>query len=200
MLKQGRPLLIYLHGFNSSPASHKARYLEEYLASRGRVDHYLVPALDYRPAQAIESLEKIIKQRQNDCNITLIGSSLGGYYATFLTEKFGVSSVLINPAVAPYRMFAENLGRHENFYTGESYEITPNEVQQLREIETQGLRNPALYRVLLQTGDETLDYREAASKYEACSQDIQRGGSHGFDDFDTVVPEILAFAGLTNNA
>ncbi len=196
MLKPAVPFIIYIHGFNSSPASHKAQYLAAYLKAKGWTDNYLAPVIDYQPQRAIESLVKIIEKRQDEFNITLIGSSLGGYYATFLTEKLGINSVLINPAVAPYRMLANSLGMHENYHTGERYQITRAEVDQLQILETGGLICPERYQVFLQTGDETLDYREAAQKYALCRQKIEQGGSHGYDNFDTVVPEILAFSGI----
>lgn len=193
---RGATLVIYIHGFKSSPLSFKAQYLVRVLASINRSDSLRVPALDYRPKEAIGLLVGLIEQYREDHKITLIGSSLGGYYATFLTEKYGIASVLINPAVAPYRMMAENLGWQQNFHTAERYELTQREVEQLRRLETEQLVYPELYRVYLQTGDETLDYREAAKKYRSCNPVIETGGSHGFDDFEKVVPEILQFAGI----
>lgn len=196
------PYLIYLHGFNSSPASFKAQYLDRFLTQHGWQGNYSIPKLDYRPAKAIAQLEEMIKSRWLNYNITLIGSSLGGYYATYLTEHYGltegygINSVLINPAVSPYRMMADNLGTQVNYYTDEAYIITDREVEQLRQLEVSELADPHRYLVLLQTADETLDYREAASKYRQCNLTIQEGGSHGFDQFDRVVPDIMAFSGL----
>ncbi|MCF7981060.1 MAG: esterase [Pseudomonadales bacterium] len=193
------PYLIYIHGFNSSPDSYKAEYLRRYLAQMGWQDNYLVPALDYRPIEAMIQLTQFVEQRLPNFNITLIGSSLGGYYATFLTERYGVNSVLINPAVAPYRMMQENMGVHHNYHTEMAYEITPLEVEQLRQLETFQLKQANKYLVLLQTGDNTLDYREAEIKYAAAKLVVQDGGSHGFENFDRVVPEILHFAGMEDN-
>lgn len=208
------PYLVYLHGFNSSPASFKAQYLDDFLTRQGWQEYYSIPKLDYRPAKAIAQLREIIESRLTNYRITLIGSSLGGYYATYLTEHYGlmegngltercglteryeVNSVLINPAVSPYRMMAANLGRHANYYTDEEYMITQDEVEQLRQLEVRELSHPERYLVLLQTADETLDYRDAARKYQQCQLTIQEGGSHGFDQFDRVVPAIMAFSGL----
>lgn len=194
------PYLIYLHGFKSSPASYKAQYLQGLLERHDWADHFSAPLLDYRPRRAMEQLQQQVEQRLRKFNITLIGSSLGGYYATFLVEKYGVSAVLINPAVAPYRMMAENLGMHQNYHTQQPFEITRNEVEQLRQLEVPGPLRTDNYLVMLQTGDETLDYREAAAKYADCSPLISSGGSHGFDHFDRVVPDILAFAGIEFNS
>lgn len=200
MLPDLPPYLIYLHGFKSSPASYKAQYLKGLLERQGRADLFSAPLLDYRPRQAIEQLQQQVEQRLRKFNITLIGSSLGGYYATFLVEKYGVNAVLINPAVAPYRMMAENLGMHHNYHTRQPFEITRKEVDQLRQLEVTGPLRSGNYLVMLQTGDETLDYREAAAKYADCNPLISTGGSHGFDHFDSVVPDILAFAGIEFNS
>lgn len=199
MLQTLPPFIIYIHGFKSSPASFKARYLTEFLDKHGLSANYFVPELSHSPAQAITLLQKELENRLANFNITLIGSSLGGYYATFLTERYGVNSVLINPAVAPYRMLADNLGIHHNYHTQRQFEITRHEVDQLERLEIDAIRQPEKYMVLLQTGDEALDYSEAAEKYAACNPVIEQGGSHGFDNFERVVPKILAFAGMGIN-
>lgn len=193
-----QPCLIYVHGFNSSPASYKARCLGDYLRQQGMADHYLVPELDHRPAKALAGLRQIIAARRQAADITLIGSSLGGYYATTLAEQYGLRAVLINPAVYPYRRLKDYLGINRNFYTQAEYEMKPEHMQQLLDMEVQQITQPQRYRVLLQTADETLDYREAAEKFRAAEPLIEQGGSHGFDDFDKEIPGILQFAGLSN--
>lgn len=192
-------LLIYLHGFNSSPSSYKARFLADYLAQHGCEKQYLVPALDYCPAAALAQVQKIIETHQANADITLIGSSLGGYYATSLAEQYGLRAVLINPAVYPYRLLKHYLGMNQNYHTGAQYEMKPEYMQQLLDMEVQKLREPQSYLVLLQTADETLDYRHAVEKYSNTQLVIEQGGSHGYDDFDKVVPRILQFAGLVTD-
>jgi predicted esterase YcpF (UPF0227 family) len=189
-------LLIYLHGFNSSPSSFKARYLAEYLAHRGCEKQYLTPELDSCPATALAQVKQIIETHQSSTEITLIGSSLGGYYATSLAEQYGLRAVLINPAVYPYRLLNRYLGVNRNYHTGVEYEMKPEYMQQLLSMEAKQLREPQRYLVLLQTADETLDYRHAAEKYSDTQLVIKTGGSHGYDDFDKVVPQILQFAGF----
>jgi len=193
------PLIIYLHGFNSSPSSFKARYLADYLARRGCEKQYLVPELDCCPAAALAQVRKIIETHQPNTDITLIGSSLGGYYATSLAEQYGLRAVLINPAIYPYRLLKHYLGVNHNYHTGAEYEMKPEYMQQLLDMEVKQLRYPPSYLVLLQTADETLDYRHAAEKYSNTQLVIEQGGSHGYDDFDKVVPRILQFAGLVAN-
>jgi uncharacterized protein len=191
-----RALLIYLHGFNSSPSSFKARYLGDYLDQRGCADQYLVPELDVCPAVAVAQLQKIIATQQSNIDITLIGSSLGGYYATSLAEQFKLRAVLINPAVYPYRLLKHYLGINRNYHTGAEYEMRPEYMQQLLDMEAKNISQPQRYLVLLQTADETLDYRDAAEKYSDAQLVIEQGGSHGYDEFEKVVPLILQFAGL----
>jgi len=190
-------LLIYLHGFNSSPSSFKARYLGDYLRQRGCEDQYLVPELDHCPTTALAQVQRIIETHQCNADITLIGSSLGGYYATSLVEQYGLRAVLVNPAVYPYRLLKHYLGINRNYHTGAEYEMKPEYMQQLLDMEVKQLSQPQRYLVLLQTADETLDYRDAAEKYSDTQLVIEQGGSHGYDDFDKVVPQILQFSGLS---
>ncbi len=195
------PLLIYLHGFNSSPASHKAQVLRNYFSARDQLQHYEVPELDPVPERAMQDLVRLLDARVNDArvnkaNITLLGSSLGGYYASFLVERFGVRVVLVNPAVNPASTLASCVGYNENYYTREKYEFTQEHLRQLAHYEIAGIAYPEGYLVFLQTGDDTLDYREAADKYRHCDLHIEAGGSHGYSGFERIIPRILAFAGI----
>lgn len=191
-----RPLIIYLHGFNSSPLSFKARYLQSYLDKRGLADCYFVPALHHSPKRARAQAEALILAHQAEADITLIGSSLGGYYATSLAEQYGLRAVLINPAVYPYRLLTDYLGINHNYHTGASHEMKPEHIDELLAMEAPQLVEPQSYLVLLQTADETLDYREAATKYGDTQLVIEQGGSHAFDGFDQRVAQILEFAGF----
>lgn len=190
-----RKRVIYLHGFNSSPASHKARLFAAYCHAQGLHD-VLVPALPYDPARALQSLEDCI-QDSGDRVALLVGSSLGGYYATYLAERHGLKAALINPAVAPCEYLPRKIvGSQRNYYTEEEYEFTLEHVAFLRTLEVKKIRDPARYLLLVQTGDETLDYRLAVQLYAGCQQIVQEGGSHSFDNFAAVLPTILRFAGF----
>lgn len=187
------PVLIYVHGFNSSPQSWKARCLQRALEAQGRGQQLRVPALSHWPAEAIEQLQAEIAAAEGP--VTLIGSSLGGYYSTWLVEQNpALRAVLVNPAVYPYRLLAEWLGQNTNLYTGEAYQLTERHLEQLLALDSPRLRDPSRYLLLVQTGDETLDYREAVEKYAACAQFVQPGGSHGFEHFEALIPAIEAFA------
>lgn len=188
-----QPLFIYIHGFNSSPDSYKARFFVDWMVAAGKADQVMVPTLPHWPAAAIDLLEQLIVANK-DRTITLIGSSLGGYYSTWLAEKYDLRAVLINPAVRPYELLEVMLGEQGNYYSDEKYVLTPEHLQQLLAINCLHLQNPSRYLLLTQTGDETLDYREAVEKFRDSPMLVQQGGSHGFDQFESVIPALLAFA------
>lgn len=187
------PTLIYIHGFNSSPDSLKARELVAACARLGLAERLRVPALHHDPRQAIAQLETEIARAERP---VLVGSSLGGYYATFLAERHGLKALLINPAVRVQRYFAGYLGPQQNFYSGERWELTAAHVDALAALEVSPPRDAQRFRVWLQTGDETLDYRDAAAYYRHCTLEIAAGGDHGYQGFAARIPELLAFAGL----
>ncbi len=187
------PLFIYLHGFNSSPDSIKARQFQSAMTTAGRAEDVLVPALSHWPAEAIAQVEKLIKQYQ-DREITLIGSSLGGYYSLWLGEQYQLRAVLVNPAVRPYELLAEMLGQQKNLYTGEAYTLTELHLKQMLVLDIASIAQPQKYLLLTQTDDETLDYRQAVDKLSDSPMLVQRGGDHGFQQFEAVIPAILAFS------
>jgi predicted esterase YcpF (UPF0227 family) len=187
-------VLIYLHGFRSSPASIKASQLKQHMAARGIGMLYDCPQLPYAPAAAIALVEKRI--RASPTPVTLIGSSLGGYYATWLAEQYGVKAVMINPAVLAAVSLRNYIGRQENMYSGEVFEFTEAHIAELEEIEVAAITKPARYMLLAETGDEVLDYRLAVAKYEGAQQIVYEGGDHSFTRFTDHFDDILRFAGI----
>jgi len=188
------PLFIYVHGFNSSPKSMKAQLFLQYMQDQGRADQILVPELSHWPAQAMKQLQEIVEQHPNRI-IILLGSSLGGYYSTWLTEHYNnVRTVLINPSVRPFELLPQYLGINQNLYSGESYELTEDHLQQLLNIHCKEIKKPEAYLLMVQTADETLDYREAVEKFSESTQFVQQGGCHGFEQFENVIPAIMAFS------
>lgn len=185
--------ILYIHGFNSAPSSKKATQLVEVMARLGLGDQLRVPALHHHPREAIGQLEQAISQLDRPL---LVGSSLGGYYATHLAERHGLKALLVNPAVSPHRMFDGYLGTQKNLYTEETWELTHDHVTALAELEVPTLQDPARYQVWLQTGDETLDYRLAQQYYRACALRIQAGGDHSYQGFAAQLPAMLSFAGI----
>ncbi|HSO05945.1 MAG TPA: YqiA/YcfP family alpha/beta fold hydrolase [Pelomicrobium sp.] len=188
------PAIIYIHGFNSSPASFKARLIRERLEQLGCAGAFRAPALPDRPAGAIATLEEEVAAAGPEA--TLVGSSLGGYYATWLAERHGLRAVLVNPAVEAPRLLEGLLGPQTNLYTGEAYELTPQHLAELRSFETGNITRPERYLLLVTTGDEVLDYRKAMAKYRGCRQIVVPGSDHGFGEFGDYVDDVLAFAGF----
>ena len=188
-------MLIYLHGFNSSPASYKARLLAARMQSLGRAAEFACPALPDRPALAMQMLERDLRGQPAD-RVTLIGSSLGGYYATYLAEQYGTRAVLVNPAITPYAGLRQYLGEQKNLYTGETYQLTRVHLQELRALDVPHPTRLERYYLMATTGDEVLDYREAVRKYAGARQFIVQGSDHGFADFGEHLERVLAFAGI----
>lgn len=185
--------ILYIHGLNSSPASQKASQLSRAMAGLGLEARLRVPALHHHPRQAMAQLEALVAERDRP---VLVGSSLGGYYATFLAERHGLKALLINPAVRPHLLFDGYLGPQKNHYSDETWELTEDHVAALAELEVPPPTDAARYQVWLQTADETLDYRHAERYYRACALRIQTGGDHGFQGFAERLPMLFAFAGI----
>ncbi len=185
--------ILYLHGLNSSPDSLKASQLTRAMARLGWSDRLRVPALHHHPREAIATLDALIAELGRP---VLVGSSLGGYYATHLAERHGLKALLINPAVSPHRLFDGHLGPQTNHYSGETWELTQDHVDALAELEVPAPNDAQRYQVWLQTADETLDYRHAQAYYRGCALRIQAGGDHGFQGFAERLPALLHFAGF----
>lgn len=188
-------MIIYLHGFNSTPASHKARTMAAWMAARGLGERFACPALPDLPDDAVRTIESELA-RHDASSVTFIGSSLGGYYATWLAEKHDTRAVLINPAVYPYVGLEAYLGTQKNLHTGVEYQLTRQHLAQWRALEAPRI-DPERYLVLLETGDEVLDWREAALRYPGARMAIRDGGDHTLQSFPEHLPRILAFARMT---
>lgn len=187
-------MIIYLHGFNSTPQSKKATQLGAFMASRGLGDRFRCPALPHRPSDAIRVIEAASADVEPR-TITWLGSSLGGFYATYLAERNDQRAVLVNPACYPERDLAKYLGPQQNLYSGERYELTEQHLHDLRALTCARLR-PDRYLLLVETGDEVLDYREALARYAGAEQVVVQGGDHTLQSFEAHWPRIFAFAGL----
>lgn len=187
-------MLIYLHGFNSSPGSHKAQLLRRYMQAHGLGDSYRCPALPHLPRQALAVVEAEIAQHPR-ASVTLVGSSLGGFYSTYLSERHDLGALLINPAVYPHEDLRAYLGVQRNLYTQQQYELTEEHLRQWEKLYLPTIR-PQRYLLLAETGDEVLDYRQAVKKYAGARQVIVEGGDHSLVSFPEHIPMILEFAGL----
>ncbi|HZI84195.1 MAG TPA: YqiA/YcfP family alpha/beta fold hydrolase [Casimicrobiaceae bacterium] len=191
--------IAYLHGFNSSPASVKGQLLAraiDALPSDQRPEFYL-PRLSHRPADAVGAVCAWVERAApgHAHALTFVGSSLGGFYATYLAERYGAKAVLINPAIRPDLDLATYVGRQRNLHTGEGYELRAADVAELGRFRVQ-IAHPERYLLLVQSGDEVLDYRAAVRFYAGAWQFVQGGGDHAFRDFATQLPALLRFAGV----
>jgi predicted esterase YcpF (UPF0227 family) len=191
-----RPTIVYLHGFNSSPASVKGRKIAAACARLPLPPRVHLPALHHRPAQAMRDVEDWLAREADDARaLTFIGSSLGGYYATWLAQRCDARAVVINPAVRPEASLAALLGPQQNPYTGERYELTRGHFAELARYRVPRIADPTRFFLLQRSGDELLDWREAVAHYAGSSQYVAGGGDHGWEAIDDEIPAMLRFAG-----
>jgi predicted esterase YcpF (UPF0227 family) len=184
-------MIIYLHGFNSSPTSHKAQALQRYLRSLGLAGSYHCPALPPEGRGAIKLVEALLAAAGEP--VCLVGSSLGGFYATYLAERHGVRAVLLNPAIEPHVGLRAYLGAQQNLYTGERYDLTEPHLEEWRALYCASI-TPERYFLVVETGDEVLDYRHALERYAGAEQLVVPGGDHSLRSFGEHLPRIVAFA------
>ncbi len=195
-MNEARPQLLYLHGFNSSPQSYKAQAMHRVMAGYGLQQRLTLADIPPEPDRAADYLLQLAGSIQAHSPLCLCGSSLGGFYATWLAEQFDCRAVLINPAVRPHRLLKKYLGENVNYHTGERWRFEQRHVDQLERMFVPVICYPQHYLVLLQSGDETLDYRDAEAYYAHCRLRIEAGGSHAFESFDAHIDNILEFLGL----
>jgi len=188
-----RLFILYIHGFNSSPASEKAQQFQSFCQQLGNVD-IAIPELSHDPEQALSQLQALIENSAGKIHL-LVGSSLGGYYATWLSEKYNCRAALVNPAVSPVKNLGEEfLGTQKNYYSGIEYEFTREYALFLDTLDINPVTSPENFLLLLQTGDEVLDYRLAVERYQGSIQIVQEGGSHRFEEFDALFAPMMEFA------
>jgi predicted esterase YcpF (UPF0227 family) len=189
------PVIIYLHGFLSSPQSAKARLTADYLAAYLPSAHYCVPALPEEPALALRAAETaVLEQRAlNNAPIGLIGSSMGGFYATVLAQRYGLRTVLINPSVLPHQRIQQFFGENINPYSGRRFSLNASHATDLERMAPDIIARAELFWLLVQSGDTVLDYREAVQFYAACKQTVEEGGDHQFQGFERHLPQIVEF-------
>lgn len=164
------------------------------MAQRGLADSLLCPQLPASPAAAVTLTSSLVRQHGVT---TLVGSSLGGYYATHLAEIFGLRAALINPAVVAHISLEKYLGPQRWLYSGVAFDFTPQHIDELRTIHHEALTQLERYWLLVEEGDETLDYRHAVSRYAGARQTVLPGGDHSFTRWEEYLDEIIDFAALT---
>ena len=192
--------ILYIHGFNSSPQSLKAKLSRQYFQEHFPEINFVCPQLANSPNEAIAQLTQII-EAASDEDWYLIGSSLGGYFAHYLANQYQLRAVLINPAIKPFTLLETYIGEQTNTYTNITYQVTTQHMLELKAIEQSA---PSFddeqknnYLIMVQTGDEVLDYQEAVDKFQHCRLIVEQGGDHSFIGFDQKLPITAEFFQLS---
>jgi uncharacterized protein len=188
--------LLYLHGFRSSPASFKARRLHDWLQAHRPDVHWWCPQLPPSPREAMALVERGIEGWPHE-RMAVLGSSLGGFYATWVAERHGCPAVLLNPAVNPARDLAAYIGEQTAFHDpGERFFFRPEYVDELRALTLPANTHPERFLAIIAKGDEVLDWREMAARYRGATLRLLEGGDHALSDFDSHLPHLLRFLRL----
>ncbi len=188
-------MILYLHGFRSSPQSMKARVVGERMAALGLADQVISPQLPASPKLAMELALAAVKDVPAS-ELSIIGSSLGGYYATWLAERIGCRAVLLNPAVVPQLDLDKHVGVTTQYHSDEPFEFKREYIAELRALEVPKITRPERYFLIAATGDEVLDYRDMLAHYQGARQHVIEGSDHAISEFPQYVDEILAFCGI----
>jgi predicted esterase YcpF (UPF0227 family) len=188
--------LLYLHGFRSSPKSTKAQHMASVMAAQFGQVHWWCPQLPPSPKAAAE----LILEGTRDwpaATSAVMGSSLGGFYATWLAAQLHFRAVLINPAVFPARDLAKHIGEQTTWQAPEErFYFAPEYVTELKALEVGALENPQRVLAFIAKGDEVLDWREMSGRYPNSQQVVLEGGDHALSDFEQHVPQVLQFLQL----
>lgn len=196
---KNKPIIVYLHGFRSSPQSYKAQLMAQYMYAIGCADQYLCPQLPASPNSAILLIQGLVKGIPPE-SITLIGSSLGGYYATWLAEQTGCRAILLNPMVRIPVDMSPFINATTAFHSDKYFEFKPEYIDELRHLEVSNITKPERYFLIAATGDELLDWREMQAHYPNAHQIIIEGSDHGLTGFEQHVESVLNFAGIAPGA
>lgn len=192
-------MILYLHGFRSSSLSAKSQQLQRAMAAAGRGAELAAPDLPDDPHAAIELALACARQlcpSGNMQDLTVIGSSLGGYYATWLKEELDCKAVLINPAIYAVRDLSTQLGHTQKFHNDAPFSFTARSVRALATLYRPVLTRMQRYYLLACTADEVLDWQEMTQRYDGAHLTLVQGGDHAFSMFETHLPSILDFTRL----
>lgn len=189
-------MILYLHGFRSSPRSYKARVVGEKMAALGRAHELICPQLPASPKEAM-ALALTLIEREVELNhaadLSIIGSSLGGYYATWLAERLGCRAALLNPAVYPLKDLDKHVGVTTEYHSDKVFEFKRAYIEELGALAVPAITRPERYFLLAATGDEVLDYRDMTMHYAGARQHVIDGSDHAIAEFGQYVDEVLAF-------
>ena len=187
--------VLYLHGFRSSPQSMKARMFAAWMQAHQPCVEWICPQLPPSPNDAIALVHSAAGHAPAE-QLAVIGSSLGGFYATVLAEARGCRAVLLNPAIDPARDLARHIGETTAWHTDEPFFFRAEFVGELRAMTPAAVTRPARYFTVIAKGDEVLDWREMSARYKGCPGRLLDGGDHALSDFAVHLPDVLRFIGL----
>lgn len=189
------PHLLYLHGFRSSPRSFKARVVQQRMEAAGLAASLICPQLPASPQAAMDLVLTLVERHaaKGENELAIIGSSLGGFYATWLAERFGCRAALINPAVDPLKDLDKHVGVTTAWHTGEPFEFKRAYIDELAALKVERITRPERYFLLAATGDEVLDYRDMVAHYMGAHQHVIQGSDHAVSEFEQYVDEVLEF-------
>lgn len=185
-------MILYLHGFRSSPQSFKAQLIGQRLQALGHGAEYRCPQLPASPRLAIE-LAQSLARLCPPSELTLIGSSLGGYYATYLAEQLGCRAVLLNPAITPLGDLEKYVGVSTAYHSDQPFEFKAEYLAELRALAVARITAPQRYFLIAATGDEVLDWRQMVAHYAGARQCVIDGSDHGLSEFAQYLDPVLAF-------
>ena len=188
-------MILYLHGLRSSPKSFKAQLLAARVGALGRAHDWRCPMLPVSPLEAVTLAEAEVAGWARE-EVTVVGSSLGGYFATYLAEKHGWRAVLLNPAVLPQRDLSAYLGEQPLWHGGGSIVVEAGHLDELRSLAVASITRPERYYLIAATGDEVLDYREMLAHYPGVETKLIAGSDHAISEFADYVDDVLAFCGI----
>lgn len=192
--------LLYLHGFRSSPQSTKARTMAAWVAQHHPSVVWHCPQLPASPHQALAEVMSVVSSWPAQAgfeSMAVVGSSLGGFYATWVAEKMQCKAVLLNPAVDPAKDLAQYIGEQTFWHAPEeTFFFRPEFVEELRALHAGPLAHPQHYLAVMAKGDEVLDWRDMAARYAQAQQCVLEGGDHALSNFDALLPQIMDFLAL----
>jgi uncharacterized protein len=188
-------LLVYLHGFRSSPRSSKAVLTGQAIANLSTSEHpieWYCPQLVASPKASMDMVLQHIDSSKHD-RLIVMGSSLGGYYANYLAEKYGCKAVALNPAVRAPKELAAHVGMLTSYDTNEPYDFRPEYIDELKNLQVESISNPSRYFLMAAKGDELLDWQEMVDFYKGAEQLVLEGSDHGISEYPEHLPKVLRF-------
>lgn len=188
-------LLVYLHGFRSSPRSSKAVMTGEGIKAISNLEYsfeWYCPQLLASPKESMAMVEDSINRTGAD-RIVVVGSSLGGFYANYLAEKYDCKAVVLNPAVRAARELAPHVGMMTAYDSDEPFDFRPEYIDELRSLQVEKISNPSRYFLITAKGDELLDWQEMVGFYPGAKHLVLEGSDHGIADYADHLPQVLKF-------